>query len=44
MYITLFKAITILCRTDNMLNNINHIHIEYEEYSTKYYQSGITLL
>ena len=42
--ITLFKAITMPCGTNNILRNIFHIQFECEEYSTKYCQSRITLL
>jgi hypothetical protein len=33
--ITLFRAITVFCRTDIILQIIPHIHIECEEYSTE---------
>ena len=32
--ITLFEAITMLCRTHNIQYNILHIQVEYEEYFT----------
>ena len=32
--ITLFSIVTMLCGTDNIIQNILHIHFEYGEYST----------
>ena len=40
----LFKSITMLCGSDNILQNIPHIKIECDEYRAKYYQSHRTLL
>ena len=34
--IIIFRSITMLCRFDNILQNILHIHNEYEEYSVEY--------
>ena len=34
--ITLFRAITMFCKTDIIMQNILHIQYEYEKYSTKY--------
>ena len=31
--ITLFKSIAVFCGTNSSMQNIPHIHIEYEEYS-----------
>ena len=39
--ITLLRSITILCETDNILQNIPHIQLECEEYSLKYCQPHI---
>ena len=41
--IRLFRSRTMLCGTDIILHNIVHIHIECDEYSTKYFQSNRTL-
>ena len=43
-HITLFRSITMLCGTNNILQNIPHIQIEYGEYFVEYCQSHITLL
>jgi hypothetical protein len=37
--ITLFRAITVFCGTNSILQNIPHIQIECEEYSVVYCQS-----
>jgi hypothetical protein len=43
-FITLFKSITMLCGTDNILQNIYHIQSECGEYSIEYCQFHRTLL
>ena len=42
--ITLFKSITMLCGTDNIIRNIPCIQIGCKEYSTKVCQSHVTML
>ena len=42
--ITLFRFITMVCGTDNILQNILHIQFECGEYFAKYCQSHITLV
>ena len=34
--ITLFRSTTVLCGTHNIMQNIPHIHTEYEEYFMEY--------
>ena len=34
--ITLFRSIIMLCGIDNILQNIPHIHIEFEKYFEEY--------
>ena len=42
--ITLFRSITMLCGTDNIIWNILHIQFECGEFSIEYFQSCKTLL
>ena len=41
--LTLFRSISVLCGTDDILHNIPHTETECEKHSTEYCQSQITL-